>query len=264
MKITIFTSNQPRHISLIEKLCEIADEVYAIQECNTVFPGQVDDFYRNSDVMRTYFEKLLSAEYEIFGQPRFAPANSHQIALRFGDLNRLALDNLEPALNSDVYLVFGCSYIKGPLCDFLVSRKTYNVHMGLSPFYRGNSCNFWALYDKRPEYVGATIHLLTKGLDSGPMIFHALPKPCAYEPFALGMSAVRAAQDGICQMIKSGEISSATPVYQDRSEEIRYTRKEDFSDQVAREYLQNTLTPQEIQSALEIRDNARFLRAYIG
>ena len=46
MKITIFTSNQPRHISLINKLSFICDEVYAIQECNTVVPGQVQDFLR--------------------------------------------------------------------------------------------------------------------------------------------------------------------------------------------------------------------------
>ena len=45
MNITVFTSNQPRHISLINSLARISDRVYAIQECNTVFPGEVKDFY---------------------------------------------------------------------------------------------------------------------------------------------------------------------------------------------------------------------------
>lgn len=49
--------------------------------------------------------------------------------------------------------------------------------MGLSPYYRGTDCNFWALYDKKPQYVGATIHLLSKGIDSGPTLYHALSKP---------------------------------------------------------------------------------------
>lgn len=53
MNITVFTSNQPRHISLINSLARISDRVYAIQECNTVFPGEVKDFYDNSDVMNT-------------------------------------------------------------------------------------------------------------------------------------------------------------------------------------------------------------------
>ena len=34
--------------------------------------------------------------------------------------------------------------------------------MGLSPFYRGSSCNFWAIKDKKPEFVGSTIHYLSK------------------------------------------------------------------------------------------------------
>ena len=55
MKITIFTSNQPRHIRLINKLSEISDEVFAIQECNTVFPGITKDFFNNSDIMQKYF-----------------------------------------------------------------------------------------------------------------------------------------------------------------------------------------------------------------
>ena len=31
--------------------------------------------------------------------------------------------------------------------------------MGVSPYYRGCDCNFWALYDNNPHLVGATIHI---------------------------------------------------------------------------------------------------------
>ena len=44
MKITLFSSNQPRHLSLVKQLAKIADEIYFIIEVNTVFPGQLDDF----------------------------------------------------------------------------------------------------------------------------------------------------------------------------------------------------------------------------
>ena len=69
MRITVFTSNQPRHISLIKNLALIADEVFAIQECNTVFPGQVEDFFKRSDVMQNYFSNVIDAEKEVFGLP---------------------------------------------------------------------------------------------------------------------------------------------------------------------------------------------------
>ena len=47
--------------------------------------------------------------------------------------------------------------------------------MGISPYYRGSACNFWALYDKNPQFVGATIHYLSEGLDDGDILFHVLP-----------------------------------------------------------------------------------------
>ena len=83
-----------------------------------------------------------------------------------GDLNHLKKADLKDFLESDIYVVFGSSYIKGFLVDFLIKRKAINIHMGLSPYYRGADCNFWALQDDNPHYVGATIHLLSKGLDS--------------------------------------------------------------------------------------------------
>ena len=83
---------------------------------------------------------------------------------------------LTPALSSDHFVVFGFSCIKGPLGDFLVKHRAKNIHMGVSPYYRGALCNFWALFDARPDLVGATINVLSKKLDGGSMLFHALPE----------------------------------------------------------------------------------------
>src|SRR5581483_4489456 len=180
MKITVFTSNQPRHVALIESLAAIAHEVFAIQECTTLFPGRVEDFFHKSEVMQRYFTRVIDAERDVFGGPRFLPNNVQQLAMKMGDLNSVDPEAIEPALASDIYVVFGASYIKQPLIDLLTGKRAINIHMGVSPYYRGSSCNFWAMYDRRPEMVGATIHLLSRGLDNGPMLFHALPpaEPC--------------------------------------------------------------------------------------
>ncbi len=237
MKITVFTSNQARHMALIESLAAIAGEVWAIQECTTIFPGQVPDFFRKSPVMQDYFSRVLSAERAIFGLPRFPPTNVRQLPVRMGNLNLLPLDMLRPALASDIYIVFGASFIKGNLCERLVSARALNIHMGVSPYYRGSSTNFWAMYDGRPDLVGATIHLLTSGLDSGPMLFHALPPPGDTDPFILGMQAVRSAHAALVRHLRSGNLLTLEPVPQDKSLQIRYTRNSDFTDTVAAEYL---------------------------
>jgi len=237
MKITVFSSNQPRHISLAKELGKIADEVFFISEVNTVFPGQIDDFFKKTDVMQRYFANVISSEKKVFGDIEFLPSNIRTLSIKSGDLNRLDRSQLEEALHSDVYVVFGASYIKGWLIDFLVHKGALNIHMGISPFYRGSSCNFWALYDNNPSYVGSTIHMLSKGLDSGDMLFHCLPKFVWDSPFDFTMRSVRAAHYGLCQSISDGSIISMERVVQDKTTELRYTRNSDFTDEVANEFL---------------------------
>lgn len=263
MKITVFTNNQPRHISLIENLASIADKVFAIQECNTVFPGQVEDFFKRSEVMQRYFKNVIDAEKKVFGTSRFLPSNVQSLSLKLGDLNKLEMNILDPALQSDYYVVFGSSYIKGKLIEFLVNNRAINIHMGLSPYYRGSSCNFWALYDKKPCYVGATIHLLSRGLDSGDILFHALPRVQEIEPFLLGMYAVKSAHSGLLNAIESGEILRMNAIPQNKDIEIRYTRNKDFNDKVALEYLTNLPTKQNIHRLLKNRNLSGLLHPHI-
>jgi hypothetical protein len=288
MQITVFTSNQPRHSALIEALAGVAERIYAVQECNTVYPGRVADFFRKSEVMQRYFERVIAAERAVFGQSRFAetPADGkqlprtaaprsskpvdrgeiRQLPIRMGDLNLLELAELGPALESNLFIVFGTSFIRGELCRFLVERAAVNIHMGVSPQYRGSSCNFWALYDRRPELVGATIHRLSAGLDSGPMLLHAFPPVEAADGFALGMKAVQAAHTALLAAIADGSLGAMTPVPQDKSLQIRYTRNADFTDAVAAEYLDRCQTPAEIVERLRTRDNSEYLltRAPLG
>jgi hypothetical protein len=258
MKITVFTSNQPRHIALIESLAQIADTVYAIQECNTIFPGQVEDFFRKSPVMQDYFSRVIQAESEVFGSPRLLPKNVRSMSIKMGDLNRVPMKSLNEALTADRFVVFGASYIKGPLCDALVERGTLNIHMGVSPYYRGSSTNFWAMYDNRPDLVGATIHLLSRGLDSGPMLFHALPRAEAVDPFVHGMRAVQASHISLTNYLQRHE--RFEPVIQDASQELRYTRNRNFTDEVAAEYLARLPEPQQMAEAIAQREMDLFLR----
>lgn len=262
MKITVFTSNNPRHLRLAERLGTIADTVFMVQECMTVFPGQVDDFYKRTDVMRAYFERVIAAEKEVFGIPRFLPANVRQLALRTGDLSFAPLSMLSEALQSDIYVVFGASYIRPPLVHFLIDKMAINIHMGISPYYRGSSCNFWALYDGNPDLVGATVHMLSAGLDSGPMLYHVRPAVVTTDPFLFGMKAVEAAQESLAARISTREIFDMPKVQQDRSREIRYTRNRDFTDVVASEYLDRLPDSIGLATRLKNAPERDFLRLY--
>jgi folate-dependent phosphoribosylglycinamide formyltransferase PurN len=242
MKVTIFSSNQPRHLNLAKEFAKISNKVFFVSEVNTVFPGQVNDLFNKSQIMQTYFQNVILSERNIFGDISFLPGNIRTLSIKAGDLDKLDRTQLTDALQSDVYIVFGASYIQGWLADFLVEHRAINIHIGLSPYYRGSSCNFWALYDNNPSYVGATIHLLSKGLDSGDMLFHCVPRLHSTDsPFDFTMRSVLVAQKGLVSAVEAKSIFSSSSVKQDKSQEIRYTKKLEFTDDVAKEFLDRNL-----------------------
>lgn len=72
-------------------------------------------------------------------------------------------------------ILFGSSIIREPLLRQF-DAATINVHLGLSPYYRGTASNFWPLVNGEPECVGATIHLATLSVDAGPIIRQVRPE----------------------------------------------------------------------------------------
>ena len=264
MRITLFTGNQPRHLALVEKLAAIAERVFVVQGAETLFPGKLPGLFRKSEVMEEYFAHVRTAERERFGGPRFSPANARMMVIRPSDINELELSQLDDALHSDFFIVFGAAWIKGSLLDFLVAKRALNIHMGASPWFRGSSCNFWALHDGRADLVGATVHYLSAGLDNGSILFHALPAADTIDPFALGMRAVDVAQAGLVSALDTGTIHDMEGVEQDAGAEIRYSRGAEFTDEVAGHYLKNPPTPQAINSVLAARNLDPFVRPYVA
>jgi len=237
MKVTLFTSNNHRHNYLINLLSNFCDQLWVIQECKTLFTGKNDEKYQNKKIIEKYFIKVLKAQSKIFKKEFVNKDNKNikTLPILNGELNKLPLSYLDDFLKSDIYVVFGSSYIKGELVDFLVKQKAINIHIGVSPYYRGTDCNFWALYDDNPHLVGSTIHLLSKGLDSGPMLYHAMSN-LKNNPFEYTMSTVKSAFHSIAERIKSGSIFRIKPLVQDKSKEIRYSKKTDFNEEVLNQY----------------------------
>lgn len=108
--------------------------------------------------------------------------------------------------------------------------------MGLSPFYRGSDCNFWALFDNNPHLVGGTVQLISKGLDTGPIIYHAL-SDVKDDPFIYSMSTVKSTIVSLVEKIKNKTLKINEAILQDKKKEIRYTKKIEFTDKVILEFM---------------------------
>jgi methionyl-tRNA formyltransferase len=233
MTVTVFTRDSARHIALVNKLATVTNAVHAVIESS---PPSVNAPPK-SPVMTEYFSRVQQAEDHIFGSSITLDSRVNTQLIAPGQLNQLAPQQLQAALETDYVVVFGSSYIKGWLADALIAKNAVNLHMGISPQYRGSACNFWALFDNNPQFVGATIHRLAKGLDTGSVIQHVHPEFTGQNLFHFSMQAVATGHDALAALILNNKLQSVIPEPQDQQLEIRYSKNADFTDEVAASFL---------------------------
>ena len=241
MRITLFTSNKNRHNYFINLLSQVSEKIFVIQECDVIDPGKISGNYK-STILKKYFENVNQAQTKLFGNSNINNLNKKikVLSIPFGDLNKYSISFLSEFLESDLYIIFGSSYIKGKLVNFLINQKAINIHAGVSPYYRGSDCNFWALYDQNPHLVGSTIHLLSDGLDNGPMLYHAMSN-LKTNPYEYTMSTVKSAFHSITERIKDNSIFKIQPIIQEKNKEIRYSRMKEFNEEVVKEYFKKKI-----------------------
>ncbi len=242
MNINLFTSDKKRHKYFIDQLSNISENLFVVQEYYK--NESKENFIKSSKdkAINKYFNNVKDAEIKIFGESEINNFNKNVKILKilFGELSNCSLSKLSTYLNSDLYIVFGSSYIKGDLIDFLIKNKAINIHMGVSPFYRGTDCNFWALYDNNPHLVGSTIHLLSKGLDDGPILYHSMSS-VKKNPFEYTMSTVKSAFNSLIHKINEKSIFKIKPEMQNQRKEIRYSRSNEFVEEIVIDYFKKKI-----------------------
>lgn len=123
-----------------------------------------------SELMVRHVRDRTLCEQQFFGDS--VKQNEHRLSpvlVAKGDVNHPAVVDAIIGLQPDMIVCFGASLIKSRLLsDF--SGRFINVHLGLSPDYRGSGTNVWPLINGEPEYVGATFMHIDAGIDTGDII----------------------------------------------------------------------------------------------
>jgi methionyl-tRNA formyltransferase len=257
MKITLFTGDNLRHEYFINLLSKKFNKVCVIQEKLPKVSGE----NLSSKVIKSYFKKVNNSQKKIFGKSiiKSKSQNLKRKLIKFGELSNIDLLSINSYLNSDVYIVYGSSYIKGSLVDFLIKNRAINIHMGVSPYYRGTDCNFWALNDNNLHLVGSTIHLLSKGLDNGNILYHAMSK---YKSniYDYSMSTVKSAFYSLVERISNKKIFNIKPTKQNKSKEIRYSKNKEFTSKVVRQFMKKKLDITNLNFINKLLTNPYFLK----
>lgn len=73
--------------------------------------------------------------------------------------------------DADFVVSFGYRKIIDEATIARFPNRIINAHLGFLPWNRGADPNFWSFFDNTKK--GVTIHLIDKGIDTGPIIFQA-------------------------------------------------------------------------------------------
>jgi methionyl-tRNA formyltransferase len=72
-------------------------------------------------------------------------------------------------INPDFVFVNGTRIISKNVLNSIDS-KFINIHVGITPKYRGVHGGYWALYNNEPKLFGTTLHYVNTGIDTGKII----------------------------------------------------------------------------------------------
>lgn len=229
----LLTGNHLRHLFVAHAIAKRLNLLGLWQEEKTFVPetyaGNADDLA----VIQRHFAARDVSEKEYFGKETSQSLSQSLVHRRIqgGAVNREEEIDAMIALQPDVLLVYGTGILKDNIIRAFEGR-ILNIHLGLSPYYRGSGTNFWPLVNREPEYVGATIHYLDAGIDTGAILCHVRPQMKTQDgPHDLGNRTIIAAADGLIRAAEAHCMHSVRSVPQTGKGRL-YQRKDFNADAV--------------------------------
>jgi phosphoribosylglycinamide formyltransferase 1 len=141
--------------------------------------------------------------------------------------------------NPDLIISYGCSIIKSALLTTFKERFI-NIHLGLSPYYRGSGTNFWPFVNKELELVGTTFMFIDAGIDTGEII-HQIRAEIQYNDniHQIGNRLIKLSFEECIKIITHFDsLKKLAPLPFDKKDE-RYYRNRDFNEESLKLAYQN-------------------------
>jgi methionyl-tRNA formyltransferase len=207
MKILIITGSHPRHLYIHQAVLESGAECAAIiMERENLQPSPPSDIseHDRKNFIR-HFEDRFKVEAEIFGdvQPNVMFDSIPTIYCTSETLNSDNVASFVKEFSPDLAFIFGPDLIKDPLLSVLPKDRV-NLHLGLSPWYRGSATLFWPFYFLQPQFAGATFHQILPEADSGAILHQCVPKLVVGDGIHdVGVKVVVQARSDLNKLLKS-------------------------------------------------------------
>tara|TARA_B100000579_G_scaffold432366_1_gene449062 strand:+ start:1879 stop:2700 length:822 start_codon:yes stop_codon:yes gene_type:complete len=182
-RIIVFTSSNLRHKALIKILgnspkLKVVD---AFHEAGNILSHLVLKKERNT-LQKNHLIARNQSEEDVFGLFLSQKGEELSTTVKRGWFSSQECLNKVKKIKPDLILVYGTSIIKGEIIKYF-KNKILNVHLGLSPYYRGSGTNYFPFVNNEPEYCGATYMFLDEGIDTGKIIHQIRPNIYSVDSF---------------------------------------------------------------------------------
>ncbi len=164
-KIVILTSENRRHLAFVDNL----NSSKKIEILAAYIEKKNKKNIMKNKILSKHFKKRDQVEKKYFKIKNLSTKIKNLNFCERGYLSSIDCFKMLKDYEPDLIIVFGTSIIKGKIIKYF-KDKILNVHLGLSPYYRGSGTNIFPLINNEPEFVGASIIFLDKGVDTGKII----------------------------------------------------------------------------------------------
>lgn len=173
MRIIVLTGSETRHdffrVKLaLDKRFEVAKAYCEGKEKS--LERKVLDNATSSKIEVLHVMARKQSENDFFGlflQQSEDRSNPKYIAK--GEINNEDIVAEIVELKPDLLVCYGASLIRSKLTQTF-KGNFINIHLGLSPYYKGSGTNIWPLINKEPHMVGATFMHIDEGIDTGEIV----------------------------------------------------------------------------------------------
>jgi len=169
MKFIYITATGIRHTAFIRYMQNIAPPCLIIRE-----PKVIHNSKKKSKKIIAY-NQLLQEYEKLYFDSSEKLYTSNIVSTDPGQVNNEKYIRTIREAQPDIILVFGASLLSR---DILQIPKLFslNIHTGITQLFRGVDSYFWAIHDQKPEGIGATIHIIDNGIDTGNIVLQGRPE----------------------------------------------------------------------------------------
>jgi folate-dependent phosphoribosylglycinamide formyltransferase PurN len=169
MKVVFITGSHPRHAYIARKLaCAGKLSALIIEKREAHLPEPPQELNGElSALFKEHFFLRQQVENTAFGDNSFP--NVPTLHVGHHTLNTQKTWDYLTEYSPDLLLSYGCHMLTNETLSKVTGEK-WNIHGGLSPWYRGAVTHFWPSYMLEPQMTGMTVHELTQQLDAGDIV----------------------------------------------------------------------------------------------